>query len=230
MVEGHGRTFRGSLILDSVDSRVADLRNHISASAEAFERAAMISTLNDDPVKEQLLALGLGMKALLSVCEAGAAVQLDISASLDQKAEIVAEQALAYVKDSTEEIVNQAVPRVLELVARAGAAKIALAKRKVLLIGAGVFLAGLGVFGGYAYSVGFSNGHMRGIQTALTIDANAAAAGPQAADDWAMLILRNNPIQELAACEKDITTSPGGQACLMPVWIGPTMPPPPAGT
>jgi hypothetical protein len=190
----------------------------------------MISTLNDDPVKEQLLAYSLGLRALLSVCETGAAVQQDISASLDEKAEIVAEQALAHVKNSTEEIVSQAVPRVLELVARASSAKIALAKRKVLLIGTGAILAAEVVLGGYAYAIGFSNGHITGVQTAQTIDAYVGAHGPEGAADWAMLMIRNDPIPNLAQCRKDIEIENGKPFCLMPVWIGANPSPPLAGS
>jgi len=54
--------------LDALRAKVADTR-------EAFERAASASYLHDDPAKDQLLAMGLAMDAMLQICEINDASQ-----------------------------------------------------------------------------------------------------------------------------------------------------------
>jgi hypothetical protein len=210
----------GSGFLDSVRPAVETLRAQVESTGAALERAASQSYLAGDPVKEHLHAMSMAMTTMLNVCEVGAAVQQEIAASLDEKAEEVADQALAHVKASTDEIVTAAVPRVLALTESTARQKFALAKRKMWLVGGGLVLLGQVLFGGYVYSVGFSNGHMKGEMTAIEIN-QAMESGPKAADAWGMLMSHNNPLLALAACEKNVSkNAQGWLSCSMPVWIG----------
>jgi hypothetical protein len=82
-------------------------------------------------------------------------------------------------------------------------------------------LVSIGVFAGIAFGIGYSDGNTHGLQTALTIN-QAMAAGPKAAAAWSMLMEHNNPLADLATCEKNISRDQRGQTfCAMPVWLDP---------
>jgi hypothetical protein len=85
------------------------LRAKVTETREAFERAASASYLHDDPAKDQLLAMGLAMDAMLQICEINDASQKNVTASLEGKIQEIAGKA-------TQQLVEQAGPDVADAI------------------------------------------------------------------------------------------------------------------
>ncbi len=191
--------------LDALRAKVADTR-------EAFERAASASYLHDDPAKDQLLAMGLAMDAMLQICEINDASQKNVTASLEAKVEEIAGKA-------TQQLVEQAGPDVADAIESATRFQLKTVRLRSILGSAAGVLVGAALIAGFSYSAGFEAGRTNGEVAANTIAA-AMAAGPSAATAWSVLMADNDPVQALAACRKSIAiASDGRRYCSMPVWL-----------
>jgi hypothetical protein len=197
------------------------LRAKVAETVAAFERAAAVSYMNDDPAKEQLHAMGSAISTLLQVCEVADATNRAISASLDNKAAEVADEAISRVEAVGMGIVEQLTPKLVALVENTSRQRLVTWRIKSILGTAAVVLIAFALSGGYLYSAGYAAGRTNGELVGHTISA-ALAAGPVAAADWANLMAWNDPSQALATCEKSTQTdSHGRRYCPMPVWLDP---------
>jgi hypothetical protein len=191
--------------LDALRAKVADTR-------EAFERAASASYLHDDPAKDQLLAMGLAMDAMLQICEINDASQKNVTASLEGKIQEIAGKA-------TQQLVEQAGPDVADAIELATRFQLKTVRLRSLLCGAAGVLIGAALIGGFSYSTGYEAGRTNGEVAANTIAA-AMASGPGAAAAWSSLMADNDPVQDIAACKKSINVaSDGRHYCSMPIWL-----------
>jgi len=191
--------------LEALRAKVADTR-------EAFERAASASILHDDPGKDQLLAMGFAMDAMLQICEVTDASQRNVTASLEARIGEIAGKA-------TEQLVDRAGPHVADAIERSTQFQLKTVRLRVLLGGVAGVLVGAALIAGFSYSAGFVSGQTRGEVAANTIAA-AMAAGPGAAAAWSSLMAYNDPVQALAACKKSVGVAGDGRHfCSMPVWL-----------
>jgi hypothetical protein len=191
--------------LDALRAKVAETR-------ETFERAASASYLHDDPAKDQLLAMGLAMDAMLQICEINDASQKNVTASLEAQVKEIATKA-------TQQLVEQAGPDVADAIESATRFHLKTVRLRSLLGGAAGVLVGAALIAGFSYSAGFRSGQTHGEVAANTIAA-AMASGPAAASDWSSLMADNDPVQALAACKRSISVgSDGRHYCSMPVWL-----------
>jgi len=197
--------------LDALRAKVADTR-------EAFERAASASFLHDDPAKDQLLAMGLAMDAMLQICEVNDASQKNVAASLEANVNEIAGKA-------TQQLVEQAGPDVADAIELATRFHLKTVRLRSVLGSAAGVLIGAALIAGFSYSAGFEAGRTNGEVAANTIAA-AMGSGPVAAADWSELMADNDPLQALAACKKSIATATDGRHyCSMPVWLDRTIRP-----
>jgi len=191
--------------LDALRAKVADTR-------EAFERAASASFLHDDPAKDQLLAMGLAMDAMLQICEVNDASQKNVAASLEAKINEIASKA-------TQQLVEQAGPDVADAIELATRFHLKTVRLRSILGSAAGVLIGAALIVGFSYSAGFEAGRTNGEVAANTIAA-AMASGSGAAGAWSSLMANNDPVQALAACQKSVSVaSDGRHFCSMPVWL-----------
>lgn len=194
------------------------LRAKVAETREAFERAASASFLHDDPAKDQLLAMGLAMDAMLQICEINHASQKDVTASLEANIKEIAGKA-------TQQLVEQAGPDVADAIQSATRFQLKTVRLRLLLGGAAGILVATALIAGFCYSTGFEAGRTNGEVAANTIAA-AMASGPGAAADWSELMADNDPVEALAACKKSIATATDGRHyCSMPVWLDRTIRP-----
>jgi hypothetical protein len=197
--------------LDALKAKVTETR-------EAFERAASASFLHDDPAKDQLLAMGLAMDAMLHICEINDANQKNVAVSLEDKVKEITGKA-------TQQLVEQAGPDVANAIESATRFQLKTVRIRSILGGAAGVLIGAALIVGFSYAAGFEAGRNNGEVAANTIAA-AMASGPDAAADWSVLMAANDPVQALAACKKSITISSDGRHyCSMPVWLDRTITP-----
>ncbi len=197
--------------LDALRAKVADTR-------EAFERAASASYLHDDPAKDQLLAMGLAMDAMLQICEINDASRKNFTVSLEANFKEIASKA-------TQQLVEHASPDVADAIESATRFHLKTVRLRSILSGAAGVLVGAALIAGFSYSAGFEDGRTNGEVAANTIAA-AMASGPDAAADWSVLMADNDPVQALAACKKSIATATDGRHyCSMPVWLDRTIRP-----
>jgi hypothetical protein len=197
--------------LDALRAKVAETR-------EAFERAALASFLHDDPAKDQLLAMGLAMDAMLQICEINDVSQKNVSASLEAKIKDIAGRA-------TQQLVEQAGPDVADAIESATRFQLKTVRIRSILGGATGVLVGAALIAGFCYSAGFEAGRTNGEVAANTIAA-AIASGPGAAAAWSVLMANNDPVQALTACKRFIAVaSDGRHYCSMPVWLDKTITP-----
>jgi hypothetical protein len=188
------------------------LRAKVAETTEAFERAASASYLHDDPAKDQLLAMGLVMDAMLQICEINDASQKNVTASLETKVKEIAGKA-------TQQLVEQAGPDVANAIESATQFHLKTVRLRSLLASAAGVLVGAALISGFSYSAGFESGRTHGEIAANTIAA-AMASGPSGADAWSSLMADNDPVQALAACQKSVSiASDGRHFCSMPVWL-----------
>jgi hypothetical protein len=188
------------------------LRAKVSETREAFERAASASFLHDDPAKDQLLAMGLAMDAMLQISEINDVSQKNVSASLEAKVKEIAGKA-------TQQLVEQAGPDVADAIKLATRFHLKTVRLRWILGGAASVLIGAALIAGLSYSAGFEAGRTNGEVAANTIAA-AMASGPGAAADWSVLMADNDPVQALAACRKSVVVaSDGRHYCSMPIWL-----------
>jgi hypothetical protein len=197
--------------LDALRAKVAETR-------EAFERAASASFLNDDPAKDQLLAMGLAMDAMLQICEINDASQKNVTASLEAQVKEIARKA-------TEQLLEQAGPDVADAIESATRFHLKTVRLRSILGGAASLLVGAALIAGFSYSAGYKAGQTHGELATNTIAA-AMASGPAAADVWSTLMADNDPVQALAACKKSVAVANDGRHyCDMPVWLDRNNPP-----
>jgi hypothetical protein len=191
--------------LDALRAKVADTR-------EAFERAASASYLHDDPAKDQLLAMGWAMDAMLQICEINDVSQKNGAASLEAKVKEIAGKA-------TQQLVEQAGPDVADVIESATRFQLKTVRLRSILGGGAGVLVGAALIAGFAYLAGFEAGQTDGEVAANTIAA-AMASGPGSAAAWSALMADNDPVQALKACKKLIATaSDGRHYCSMPIWL-----------
>jgi hypothetical protein len=191
---------------------VEALRAKVAETREAFERAASASYLHDDPAKDQLLAMGLAMDAMLQICEINDASQKNVTASLEANIKEIAGKA-------TQQLVEQAGPDVAEAIESATRFHLKTVRLRSLLGGAASVLVGAALIAGFSYSTGFVAGQTHG-EVAANIISAAMASGPGAADAWSSLMANNDPVQALAACKKSVVmASDGRHYCSMPIWL-----------
>ncbi len=194
------------------------LRAKVAETREAFERAASASFLHDDPAKDQLLAMGLAMDAMLQICEINDANQKNVTSSLEANIKEIAGKA-------TEQLVEQVGPDVAGAIESATQFQLKTVRIRSILGGAASVLIGAALIAGFAYSAGFEAGRTNGEVAANTIAA-AMASGPGAAAAWSALMADNDPVQALTACKKLIAVaSDGRHYCSMPVWLDRTIAP-----
>jgi hypothetical protein len=191
--------------LDALRAKVADTR-------EAFERAASASYLHDDPAKDQLLAMGLAMDAMLQICEVNDASQKNATVSLEGRIQEI-------VGKATQQFVEQAGPDVADAIESATRFQLKTIRLRSLLCGAAGVLIGAALIAGFSYSTGFEAGQIHG-EVAANIISAAMTSGPGAADAWSSLMANNDPVQALAACKKSVVVaSDGRHYCSMPIWL-----------
>ncbi len=191
--------------LDALRAKVAETR-------EAFERAASASFLHDDPAKDQLLAMGLAMDAMLQICEINDTSQKNVVMSLETKIGEIAGSA-------TQKIVERAGPLVADVIEQETKFQLQTVRRRTLFTGATGLLIGIALVAGVSYATGFVSGQMHGEVVANTIS-GAMKAGAPAAAAWSTLMANNDPVQALAACRKSVAiASDGRHYCSMPVWL-----------
>ena len=191
--------------IDALRAKVADAR-------EAFERAASASYLHDDPAKDQLLAMGLAMDAMLQICEINDATQKNVAASLEAKVNEIAGKA-------TQQLVEQAGPDVADAIESATRFHLKTVRLRSILGGAAGMLVGTALIAGFCYSAGFASGRTNGEIAANTIAA-AMASGPAAAAAWSLLMADNDPLKALAECKESIAVANDGRHyCSMPIWL-----------
>ncbi len=191
--------------LDALRAKVAETR-------EAFERAASASFLHDDPAKDQLLAMGLAMDAMLQICEINDASQKSVTASLEANVKEIAGKA-------TQQLVEQAGPDVADAIESATRFHLKTVRLRSILGGAAGLLVGAALIAGFSYSAGFEVGQTRGEISAKIISA-AMASGSDAAAAWSSLMADNDPVQSLAVCKKSVEVAVDGRRyCFMPVWL-----------
>jgi hypothetical protein len=191
--------------LDALRAKVAETR-------EAFERAASASFLHDDPAKDQLLAMGLAMDAMLQICEINDASQKNVTVSLEGKIQEIAGKA-------TQQLVEQAGPDVADAIESATRFHLKTVRLRSFLSGAAGLLVGAALIAGFSYSAGFESGQMHG-EVAANIISAAMASGPGTADAWSSLMADNDPVQALAACKKSVGIAVDGRRyCSMPIWL-----------
>jgi hypothetical protein len=197
--------------MDSI-THLAALRVKVAETREAFERAASASFLHDDPAKDQLLAMGLAMDAMLQICEVNDTCQRAVTADLEAKiGEIVGK--------ATDKLVERAGPHVADAIERSTQFHLKTARGRTLLGGAAAILIGVALFAGFFYSEGFACGRAQGEASANTISA-AMAAGPGVASAWSLLMANNDPVLALASCQKLVSVANDGRHyCSMPVWL-----------
>ena len=194
------------------------LRAKVAETREAFERAASASFLHDDPAKDQLLAMGLAMDAMLQICEINDATQKNVAASLEAKVNEIAGKA-------TQQLVEQAGPDVADAIESATRFHLKSVRIRSIIGGAAGVLVGAALIAGFSYSAGFEAGRTNGEVAANTIAA-AMAPGSSAAAAWSLLMANNDPVQALAACKKSSAiASDGRHYCSMPVWLDRTITP-----
>jgi hypothetical protein len=188
------------------------LRAKVAETTEAFERAASASYLHDDPAKDQLVAMGLVMDAMLQICEINDASQKNVAASLEAKVNEIAGKA-------TQQLVEQAGPDVADAIESATRFHLKTVRLRSFLGGAAGVLVSAALIAGFSYSAGFEAGRTNGEVAANTIAA-AMASGPGAAAAWSVLMANNDPVQALTACKRLIAVaSDGRHYCSMPVWL-----------
>jgi hypothetical protein len=188
------------------------LRAKVAETTEAFERAASASFLHDDPAKDQLLAMGLAMDAMLQICEINDASQKNVTASLEAQVKEIAGKA-------TQQLVEQAGPDVADAIESATRFHLKTVRLRSILGGAAGMLIIAALIAGFSYSAGFEAGRTRGEIAGHTIAA-AMASGPGVADAWSSLMADNDPVQALAACKKSVViASDGRHYCSMPIWL-----------
>ncbi len=191
--------------LDALRAKVADTR-------EAFERAASASYLHDDPAKDQLLAMGLAMDAMLQICEINDASQKNVTMSLETKIGEIAGKA-------TQKIVELAGPQVADVIELETKFHLQTLRRRTFFTGATGLLIGIALVAGVSYATGFVAGQTHGEVVANTISV-AMKAGAPAAAAWSTLMANNDPVQALAVCRKSVAiASDGRHYCSMPVWL-----------
>jgi hypothetical protein len=211
--------------MDPVIPSLVALRAKVEKASGALQQAALAAHLNDDPLKEQLQAMALTLPVIMEVSELGASIQADIAASLDSKAEAVAEEAIARVQTAGMGILDQLTPRLVALVERSSHRRLKVWRLRSILGLAALALLALSVSGGYVYAIGYTAGRTNGELVGHTIAA-AMTAGPEAAADWAELIVANDPREALVSCKKSVETDEHGRRyCQMPVWLEPPQPP-----
>jgi hypothetical protein len=197
--------------IDALRAKVADTR-------EAFERAASASYLHDDPAKDQLLAMGLAMDAMLQICEINDASQKNITASLEAQVKEIAGKA-------TQQLVEQAGPDVADAIELATRFHLKTVRLRSILGGAAGILIGAALIAGFSYSAGFESGQTNGEIAATTVAA-AMSTGPAAAAAWSSIMADNDPVQDLSACKKSVAIATDGRHyCSMPVWLDHKIPP-----
>jgi hypothetical protein len=191
--------------LDALRAKVADTR-------EAFERAASASYLHDDPAKDQLLAMGLAMDAMLQICEINDASQKNVTASLGTQIKEIAGKA-------TQQLVEQAGPDVADAIESATRFHLKTVRLRSILGGAAGVLVGAALIAGFSYSAGFESGQTNGEIASNTVAAGMAT-GPAAAAAWSSIMADNDPVQDLLACKKSVAIATDGRHyCSMPVWL-----------
>ncbi len=188
------------------------LRAKVAETREAFERAASASYLHDDPAKDQLLAMGLAMDAMLQICESNDSTQKNVAASLEAKVNEIAGKA-------TQQLVEQAGPDVADAIELATRFHLKTVRLRSILGGAAGVLVGAALIAGFSYSAGFESGQTNGEIATKTISA-AMSSNPAAAAAWSSLMADNDPVEALAACKKSAAVaSDGRHYCSMPVWL-----------
>jgi hypothetical protein len=196
--------------LDALRAKAAEAR-------EAFERAASASFLHDDPAKDQLLAMGLAMEAMVQICEISEASQGNFTASLDTRIGEIAGKA-------TEQLVERVGPQMADAIERSTRFHLKTVRLRTILGGAAALLALVVVGGCLTFGSGYTAGRTQGEIIGNTTNA-AMRFGPKAAAAWSLLMAYNDPVSALAACEKSTAADANGQHyCLMPVWIEPPQP------
>jgi hypothetical protein len=134
--------------LDALRAKVAETR-------EAFERAASASFLHDDPAKDQLLAMGLAIDAMLQICEINDASQKSVTASLEANVKEIASKA-------TQQLVEQAGPDVADAIESATRFHLKTVRLRSILGGAAGVLVGAALIASFSYSAGFISGQTHG--------------------------------------------------------------------
>ena len=196
--------------LDALRAKAAEAR-------EAFERAASASFLHDDPAKDQLLAMGLAMDAMVQICEINEASQGNLTAALDTRIGELAGSA-------TEQMVERSGPRMADAIERLTRFQLKTVRLRILLGGAAALLAVMVVVVGLTYGAGYTAGQTQGEIIGKTTN-TAMSFGPKAAAAWSLVMAYNDPIPALAACKKSMAAdSYGRHYCPMPVWIDPPQP------
>jgi hypothetical protein len=114
---------------------VEALRAKVAETREAFERAASASYLHDDPAKDQLLAMGLAIDAMLQICEINDASQKSVTASMEANIKEIAGKA-------TQQLIEQAGPDVAEAIESATRFHLKTVRLRSLLGGAAGVLVG----------------------------------------------------------------------------------------
>jgi hypothetical protein len=191
---------------------VEALRAKVAETREAFERAASASYLHDDPAKDQLLAMGLAIDAMLQICEINDASQKSVTASMEANIKEIAGKA-------TQQLIEQAGPDVAEAIESATRFHLKTVRLRSIIGGAAGVLIGAALIAGFSYSTGFEAGQTHG-EVAANIISAAMASGPGAADAWSSLMANNDPVQALAACKKSVVmASDGRHYCSMPIWL-----------
>jgi hypothetical protein len=108
--------------LDALRAKVAEMR-------EAFERAASASVLHDGPAKDQLLAMGLAMDAMLQICEGNDASRRNVMTSREARIGEIAGKA-------TERVVDRGCPHVADAIERPTQFHLKMVRLRALLGGA----------------------------------------------------------------------------------------------
>jgi hypothetical protein len=195
-----------------------ELRAKVAETREAFDRAASASFLHDDPAKDQLLAMGLAMDAMLQICEINDARQKNVTASLGAQVKEIASEAI-------QQLVEQASPDLADAIESATRFHLKTVRIRSIIGGAAGVLVGAALIAGFSYSAGFESGQTNGVIATKTISA-AISSNPAAAAAWSSLMADNDPVEALAACKKSAAVaSDGRHYCSMPVWLDRTITP-----
>jgi hypothetical protein len=193
------------------------LRIKAAEAREAFERAAAASFLQDDPAKDQLLAMGLAMDTMVQICEISEAGQRNLTSTLDSKIGEIAQKA-------TEQVVERSGPQMATAIERSTRFHLKTVRLRTILGGVAALLAVVVVGGCLTFGTGYAAGRIQGEIVGNTTNA-AMRFGPKAAAAWSLLMANNDPVSALASCKKSTASDADGrQYCPMPVWIEPPQP------